>query len=153
MLTVFPPVWMCCGTEGLTDEIVLMAQRLDRAGRRVELVGYEGMPHCFAMIFQKSSLSRDCIDRWAGFISRFAVEEEEEEKDEREKEGKTVALWAKAKCERPIVWEKISLGDVRVGVGYEGFREMMEVSRRIAVEREEELRRGYFAERAGRAKL
>lgn len=62
-----PPVFFAVGTEGLEDEICLTAKRIHQAGVPVQLVNYEGMPHCFAMIFKTSPAAKDCFNRWAKF--------------------------------------------------------------------------------------
>lgn len=123
-----------------------MAQRLDEAGVHTELVGYEGMPHCFAMIFQSSPLSHDCIARWATFISTAA--EGRIAQEGKMGETSTTALWAKAKCEKPIVWEKIPLGKVgaeEVEGQYQRLKARMDELKENAVERERRLREEYFS--------
>ncbi|KEF60380.1 uncharacterized protein A1O9_01940 [Exophiala aquamarina CBS 119918] len=64
-----PPVFMCLGNEALEDEILILARRMHQGGGVVELVGYEGMPHCFAMIFPRSVSGSDCYQRWGTFCS------------------------------------------------------------------------------------
>ncbi|OAP63299.1 hypothetical protein AYL99_02526 [Fonsecaea erecta] len=64
-----PPAWLCLGNEGLEDEITILARRMHQGGGVVDFVGYEGMPHCFAMVFPKNSKSRDCFERQANFCS------------------------------------------------------------------------------------
>ncbi|KIX03104.1 uncharacterized protein Z518_06654 [Rhinocladiella mackenziei CBS 650.93] len=64
-----PPAFMCLGNEGLEDEITVLARRMHQGGGVVDFVGYEGMPHCFAMIFPTSPAGRDCFVRWAKFCS------------------------------------------------------------------------------------
>ncbi|KAK5052040.1 hypothetical protein LTR84_002844 [Exophiala bonariae] len=64
-----PPVFMCLGNEGLEDEILILARRMHQGGGVVELVGYEGMPHCFAMMFPTSVSGSDCYKRWCEFSS------------------------------------------------------------------------------------
>ncbi|KIV94895.1 hypothetical protein PV10_02616 [Exophiala mesophila] len=64
-----PPVFICLGNEALEDEIVVLARRLHEGGAVVDLVGYEGMPHCFAMIFATSIRGVDCYQRWANFCA------------------------------------------------------------------------------------
>lgn len=67
-----PPIWMCLGNEGLEDEITILARRMHQGGGVVDFVGYEGMPHCFAMIFATTPRGKDCFDRWAKFCSDVA---------------------------------------------------------------------------------
>ncbi|KIW97546.1 uncharacterized protein Z519_01130 [Cladophialophora bantiana CBS 173.52] len=64
-----PPAWLCLGNEGLEDEITVLARRMHQGGGVVDFVGYEGMPHCFAMVFPKTPKSRDCFERQANFCS------------------------------------------------------------------------------------
>ena len=59
-----PPIWMVCGEELLTDNATAAARQIHAAGGTVHFVGYEGMPHCFGMIFR----TEDCFARWAKFI-------------------------------------------------------------------------------------
>ena len=62
-----PPVYMCLGNEGLEDEIAVLARRLHSAGVTVLFDGYEGMPHCFAMIFRECVASKHCFNSWSSF--------------------------------------------------------------------------------------
>ena len=64
------PVYLCCGNEGLEDEVCIMARRLHQAGVPVIFDAYEGMPHCFAMIFMGSSSSKTCL----ATMSEFCVD-------------------------------------------------------------------------------
>lgn len=99
-----PPIFMCLGNEALEDEIVVFARRLHQGGTIVDLVGYEGMPHCFAMLFATSLHGIDCYERWTTFCS-----------DVVEGKAPTVskALWIKAFSNPPkgteIPMEDISL--------------------------------------------
>lgn len=61
------PVWMCVGNEGLEDEISIMARRFHEAGVPIVFDGYEGMPHCFAMVFMKSPAGKECFRSWSEF--------------------------------------------------------------------------------------
>ena len=64
-----PPVFICYGNECLEDEIKVTARRIYRSGTVVKLHGYEGMPHCFSMIFPTSSTARDCWDEMVTFCN------------------------------------------------------------------------------------
>jgi acetyl esterase/lipase len=64
-----PPVFICLGNEALEDEVLILARRMHQGGGVVELVGYEGMPHCFAMMFPTSASGSDCYQRWCDFYS------------------------------------------------------------------------------------
>ncbi|KAF7511689.1 hypothetical protein GJ744_003852 [Endocarpon pusillum] len=63
-----PPTYMCAGTEALEDEIAVVARHMDEAGVYVQFDTYEGMPHCFGMIFPKSPMGRECIKSLGEFI-------------------------------------------------------------------------------------
>jgi len=97
-----PPVFMCLGNEGLEDEITALARRMYQANGAVQLVGYEGMPHCFALIFPTSAAGKDCFKRW----SQFCVDAVEG-KVERRGDG----LWMKA-FSHPLHFTKVTLEDV-----------------------------------------
>lgn len=62
-----PPVFMCVGNEGLEDEVTIVARRMVQAGVKLDFVGYDGMPHCFAMLFPGTPAARDCFGRWSQF--------------------------------------------------------------------------------------
>lgn len=62
-----PPVWMCTGRELLTDEDKFLASRMVEDGVRLVFEEYEGMPHCFALLFEGLPEARRCMDGWAGF--------------------------------------------------------------------------------------
>ena len=64
-----PPAWLCLGNEGLEDEITILARRMHQGGGLVQFVGYEGMPHCFALILITSPKGRDCFGRQASFMT------------------------------------------------------------------------------------
>lgn len=67
-----PPIFMCLGNEGLEDEITVLARRMHEGGGTVNFMGYEGMPHCFAMVFPTSKMAKDCFHRWAKFCSEIS---------------------------------------------------------------------------------
>ncbi len=69
-----PPVCICTGWELLRDEDRYAAGKLHRDDVTVVLEEYEGMPHCFALMFADLDGARRCMAGWAGFIRR-AVEE------------------------------------------------------------------------------
>ncbi|KAI1616229.1 lipase/esterase [Exophiala viscosa] len=69
LLKGMPPVFMCLGNEGLEDEITILARRMHQGGGTVSFMGYEGMPHCFAMVFPTAAMAKDCFQRWAKFCS------------------------------------------------------------------------------------
>lgn len=64
-----PPVYVCVGWEGMQDEAEVFARRVfsaDPARQVVVFDGYEGMPHCFAMV-PTNWAGRIAMERWAGF--------------------------------------------------------------------------------------
>ena len=64
-----PPVYICAGWELLTDEDRYTAQKLWRDGvETVVFEEYEGMPHCFALMFPYLKEGKRCLEGWAGFI-------------------------------------------------------------------------------------
>ncbi|KAL2419230.1 hypothetical protein ABEF95_004757 [Exophiala dermatitidis] len=95
-----PPIWMCVGNETLEDEVEVLARRMAQGGGKVNFVGYEGMPHCFAMIFPTSPTGKDCFERWAQFCLEVVS-------GSSPSSGST-ALWAKAKT-NPIHFEEIDI--------------------------------------------
>ena len=64
-----PPVYVCVGNEGLEDEISIVARRIYQAGAPVVFDGYEGMPHCFVMLFSAQPAGRNCYATWAKFMT------------------------------------------------------------------------------------
>lgn len=97
-----PPVFMCLGNEGLEDEITVLARRLYLAGIPVEFIGYEGQPHCFGMMFPTTPAGKDCIGRWAAFITK-AVDGHVESSGQ----------WAIAKS-NPLQYRKVDLSTIGV---------------------------------------
>ncbi|KAK5662047.1 hypothetical protein OQA88_10161 [Cercophora sp. LCS_1] len=71
-----PPVWLCTGRELLADEDKFLAKRLWKDGVRVEFEEYEGMPHCFALIFAGLGETKRCLEGWAEFARRVVDGEE-----------------------------------------------------------------------------
>ena len=64
-----PPVYVCVGNEGLEDEVSIVARRIFQAGVPIVFDGYEGMPHCFVMLFAAQPAGRNCYATWAGFMT------------------------------------------------------------------------------------
>lgn len=62
-----PPVFLCFGNECLEDDIKITARRMYHGGGRVILAGYEGMPHCFPIIFPQSTMGKDCLEGFEKF--------------------------------------------------------------------------------------
>jgi hypothetical protein len=69
-----PPIWVCTGRELLSDEDKFMANKFWKDGVRVVYEEYEGMPHCFALLFEKLGEARRCMEGWAGFAKGMVEE-------------------------------------------------------------------------------
>ncbi|KAK4199736.1 putative acetyl-hydrolase [Triangularia verruculosa] len=63
-----PPVYICTGWELLADEDKYTAKKMWEEGVRVRFEEYEGMPHCFGLIFPGLREARRCFAGWGGFI-------------------------------------------------------------------------------------
>ncbi|KAF7596454.1 hypothetical protein BBP40_001761 [Aspergillus hancockii] len=71
-----PPVYMNMGEEGLSDEGLIVARKMDQAGVPVVVEQFEGMPHCFGLIMLKApagkrffeGMSKFCRDVAAGQV-------------------------------------------------------------------------------------
>ncbi|KAK6373637.1 uncharacterized protein PV06_10270 [Exophiala oligosperma] len=109
-----PPIFMCLGNESLEDEITLMARKMHQGGGIVDFAGFEGMPHCFAMVFPASPMARDCFERWAKFCSNTT-------QGERRKSSR--ACWAKA-FSNPPEHEDVELDQISQISDEEAFKFM-----------------------------
>ena len=65
-----PPLYVCTGWELLADEGKFIATKAHADGVTVVHEEYEGMPHCFAMIFTGHPAAKRCFAGWAGFASK-----------------------------------------------------------------------------------
>jgi acetyl esterase/lipase len=99
-----PPVYMCAGNEGLEDEIAVTARRMWEAGVDVVFDGFEGMPHCFGMIFPHGPMGRECMGTWGRFIKE-AVEGGVEKRSAK-------ATWAKA-FSNPVERVEVEWGELK----------------------------------------
>ena len=61
----FPPVWMSCGEEALSDGVMVFAKHLIQVDSKVSLKVWEGMPHVFALVIRQLPQSRECLAEWA----------------------------------------------------------------------------------------
>jgi acetyl esterase/lipase len=97
-----PPVYLCVGNEVLEDEISVVARRLHNAGVTVIFDGYEGMPHCFPVIFRDSIASKQSFTSWSNFCMEAV-------------EGKVVkrvtGTWMKA-LTNPPEFEEVELSQI-----------------------------------------
>ncbi|KAL4882862.1 alpha/beta hydrolase fold-domain-containing protein [Aspergillus karnatakaensis] len=62
-----PPVFISVGEEGLTDEGLITARKMHRAGVDVVAEQVEGMPHCFALVMPGSVRGRAFYDGMGAF--------------------------------------------------------------------------------------
>lgn len=67
-----PPIWMCTGWELLADEDRYVAKKMWRDGVTVRYEEYEGMPHCFGIIFPGLQSARRCFKGWGAFCKSLA---------------------------------------------------------------------------------
>ncbi|KAK5117950.1 hypothetical protein LTR62_003994 [Meristemomyces frigidus] len=69
-----PPLWFCTGTELLSDEDKIVAQRAASQGTVVQYEEYEAMPHCFAMLIPSLATADRCLSSWGAFCRRCVEE-------------------------------------------------------------------------------
>ncbi|KAK1088897.1 hypothetical protein LTR33_000328 [Friedmanniomyces endolithicus] len=69
-----PPLWLCTGQEGLTDEDCFVASRAASEGVVVQFEQYEAMPHCFAMLMPFLPTGDRCLRSWGDFCRRCVEE-------------------------------------------------------------------------------
>jgi acetyl esterase/lipase len=62
-----PPIWISVGEEGLTDEGLIVARRLEQAGVPIVAEMFEGMPHCHGLLMLETPTSRRFFEGFAGF--------------------------------------------------------------------------------------
>jgi acetyl esterase/lipase len=144
-----PPVWMVCGEELLMDNATAAARTIWRAGGRVEFVGYEGMPHCFAMVFG----NEDCFARWGAFCVDVTVGEDAAGKGARRETGTWVRTLRRKGTGTGAGYEtyEVGLGEI-CGMAKGEVLGRMRAAKKKVVVREEELVRKWEGEQR-RAKL
>jgi acetyl esterase/lipase len=96
------PVYLCCGNEGLEDEDCILARRLHQAGVPIIFDAYEGMPHCFAMLFMGSPAAKTNFTTMSKFCSD-AVNDTVKSKD--------TGTWMKAFSDPPA-FREVSLSQL-----------------------------------------
>ena len=97
-----PPVYICTGWEMIGYEDKWFAKKLAGQGVKVKFEEYEAMPHCFAMIFPGSTVSRRCYSNWANFIRDAVISPESFQ-------SSATLIKAKSLKEQPLRFE--DLGD------------------------------------------
>lgn len=61
------PLWFSYGEEMLADEVQAVASKAAGQGVTVISEQWEAMPHCFALILSRSSMSKKAFQDWAAF--------------------------------------------------------------------------------------
>ena len=84
------PLWISCGEEMLADEIRNLAAKAAKQGVAVEFEQWEAMPHCFALIFLGSPMSKRCFTDWTDFYTKVVKGES----------VSTKGLWFQAKTQK-----------------------------------------------------
>ena len=74
------PVRFAYGTEMLSDEGKVVAQKMAQQGGTVVWEEYDAMPHCFCMIMEKLEASKICLESWAQFAKDVVEGKELESK-------------------------------------------------------------------------
>lgn len=74
------PLWFCYGEEMQADEIQILASRAVSQGVKVVSEQWEAMPHCSALIFLGSPMSKQSYADWALFCNGVVKGEEVETK-------------------------------------------------------------------------
>ncbi|KAL9087449.1 MAG: hypothetical protein Q9159_003661 [Coniocarpon cinnabarinum] len=64
------PLFFECGEEELADEVRALARRAASVGVPVRWIGFEAMPHCFAMMIQGTETSAKGIREWGEWIGK-----------------------------------------------------------------------------------
>ncbi|ODH28680.1 hypothetical protein ACO22_03899 [Paracoccidioides brasiliensis] len=62
-----PPIFITVGEEVIEDDSIYLAKKVHEAGGTVILERFEGMPHCFAMIFGDTPGGKRSFQGWSGF--------------------------------------------------------------------------------------
>lgn len=127
-----PPVYMCLGNEALEDEIAVVARRMQQAGVVVRFDGYEGMPHCFGMIFPTTPVGKECMRSWGQFISDVVARKVEEG------QGAAKATWAKA-FSNPVKKEAVEFGELKKELSDQEVERLLKGKRDRYVEKEERM--------------
>lgn len=134
MWTDHPPVWAVTGYEMLTDSILVTARRIAKSGTYVECVGYEGMPHCFGMVFPGTPAARDCFARCAKFCVDAVQGELKDVKGEKGMAKGSRALWMKARS-KPLEFREVEFEEIS-SLSEEEVDALMAEMKREALERE-----------------
>ncbi|KAL2829669.1 Alpha/Beta hydrolase protein [Aspergillus cavernicola] len=134
--TSAPPIFISTGEELLTDEALILARKMHKAGVSIVAEQSEGMPHCFALIMPDSAAGRKFYETIGAFCRDAAA-------------GKIVAsgnlkfIAYRSELNREIPFDQVSpLTDGEVD-------ELLHTTKEWRVEGEKELRRDW----KGRARL
>ena len=135
-----PLTYMCAGTEALEDEIAVVARRMDEAGVYVQFDTYEGMPHCFGMIFPKSPMGRECMESWGKFILEagdVGILEKEGEARRRGKASMAVAF------KDPVVKREVKWNELKKELTDGDVESLLRAKRERYMKKEEEMVRAW----------
>ncbi|PYI33063.1 hypothetical protein BP00DRAFT_424445 [Aspergillus indologenus CBS 114.80] len=107
-----PPVLLSIGEEGLTDEALVLARKMHRAGAPILVEQFEGMPHCFGLVMLDTPSGRRFYDGMARFCRDAVFHEGKETKA---KSGEVTFIGYKLLSEKAIPVEKaVPLSDEEV---------------------------------------
>lgn len=135
-----PPAYMCAGTEALEDEIAVVARRMDEAGVYVQFDTYEGMPHCFGMIFPKTPMGRECMESWGKFILAAGdVGNLEKEAGERRRGKASMAVALKD----PVIKREVKWNELKKDIRDEDVESLLRAKRERYMKKEEEMVRAW----------
>jgi acetyl esterase/lipase len=137
-----PPVYICVGTEALEDECTIVARRLHAGGAQVRLDGYEGMPHCFPLIFPTHILGKECFSSWSQFITDV-VKRGGPDKDDPNQRWWGKVTWAKA-FSNPISRHEVPWAELKSDLTDELVDKLLTEKKEGYMEKEEELLREWM---------
>lgn len=132
-------MYMCLGSEALEDEIALTARRMEEGGVEVVFDGYEGMPHCFGLIFPAHPMGRECMRSWGRFIGDV-VQRNGVGEGQVQAKAKAKATWAKAFSD-PVRKVEVGFGELKAELGDVEVESLLREKRDRYVEKEERLMR------------
>ncbi len=139
---------MCAGTETLEDEAAIVARRMDEAGVYVQFDTYEGMPHCFGMIFMKSSMGMDCMQRCVKFILDAVDAGLLGQEESGRRRGKaTMALALK----NPVMRREIEWSELKKELTDGEVESLLKAKRERYMKREEEMVKEWREKEEGRS--
>lgn len=121
-----PPVYLTVGNETIEDETCILARRMREAGADVVFEGFEGMPHCYAIVAPHQPAGKKYWHSLAKFCNDVVGSGKIESK----------AIWVEpfSLKERHVDFDRLcELSDEKV-------EELLKSGRKWRVEKEEEMR-------------